>query len=108
VQSILKFKTLDDIIQCANQSNFGLAAGIFTNNINDAMKFAHSIQAGSVWVNTYDAVTPQTPFGGYKQSGIGRELGMDGLKPYLEVKKCFCETSSQILRYIHVYTIFMN
>lgn len=69
VQSILKFKTLDEVIQRANKSNFGLAAGVFTNNINDAMKFAHSIQAGSVWVNTYDAVTPQTPFGGFKHSG---------------------------------------
>ncbi|KAL7020061.1 hypothetical protein ACKWTF_011368 [Chironomus riparius] len=86
VQSILKFKSLDEVIQRANKSDFGLAAGIFTNNINDAMKFAHSVQAGSVWVNTYDAVTPQTPFGGYKQSGIGRELGMEGLEPYLEVK----------------------
>lgn len=86
VQSILKFKTLDEVIQRANKSNFGLAAGIFTNNINDAMKFAHSIQAGSVWVNTYDAVTPQTPFGGFKHSGIGRELGMDGIEGYLEVK----------------------
>ncbi|XP_070504193.1 aldehyde dehydrogenase 1A1-like [Chironomus tepperi] len=86
VQSILKFKTLDEVIERSNKSDYGLAAGIFTNNINDAMKFAHSIQAGSVWVNTYDAVTPQTPFGGYKQSGIGRELGMDGLEPYLVVK----------------------
>ncbi|KAI4492240.1 hypothetical protein M0802_009930 [Mischocyttarus mexicanus] len=86
VQSILKFKTLEEVIERANETTYGLAAGILTNNIDTAMTFAKSVEAGSVWVNTYDAITPRTPFGGYKKSGIGRELGEEGLKEYLETK----------------------
>jgi acyl-CoA reductase-like NAD-dependent aldehyde dehydrogenase len=86
VQSILKFRTLEEVIERANNTNYGLAAGVVTNNINNAMTFANAVEAGSVWVNCYDAVTPQAPFGGYKMSGFGRELGVDGLEPYLETK----------------------
>jgi aldehyde dehydrogenase (NAD+) len=86
VQSILKFKTLDEVIERANRTNYGLAAAIVTNNITNAITFTNAVEAGSVWVNCYDAVAPQTPFGGYKQSGMGRELGPDGLEPYLETK----------------------
>ena len=86
VQSIFKFTTFDEIIERANKVSFGLAAGVITNDVNKAMKFANSVDAGSVWINCYDAVFPQTPFGGYKQSGIGRELGKDGLDNYLETK----------------------
>uniref|UniRef100_U5EW50 Putative aldehyde dehydrogenase n=1 Tax=Corethrella appendiculata TaxID=1370023 RepID=U5EW50_9DIPT len=68
VQSILKFKTLDEVIERANNTSFGLASGIVTNCINTALTFAQAIEAGSVWVNCYDAVVPQAPFGGYKQS----------------------------------------
>jgi aldehyde dehydrogenase (NAD+) len=86
VQSILKFKSLEEVIERANNTSYGLAAGCITNNINTAMTFANAVEAGSVWINCYDAVMPQTPFGGYKQSGTGRELGADGLEPYLETK----------------------
>ncbi|XP_015600493.1 retinal dehydrogenase 1 [Cephus cinctus] len=86
VQSILKFDTLDEVIERANRTNYGLASGVITKDINKALTFAQAIHAGSVWVNCYDAITPQTPFGGYKKSGIGRELGEEGLKEYLEVK----------------------
>ncbi|KAI4494791.1 hypothetical protein M0804_000992 [Polistes exclamans] len=86
VQSILKFDTMEEVIERANKTMYGLAAGVLTNNIEKAIIFAKSVEAGSVWVNTYDAITPQTPFGGYKMSGIGRELGEEGLKEYLETK----------------------
>ncbi|XP_044013088.1 aldehyde dehydrogenase X, mitochondrial-like [Aphidius gifuensis] len=86
VQSILKFKTLEEVIERANETSYGLAAAIITNDINKALQFSESVDAGSVWVNCYDAITPQTPFGGYKKSGIGRELGEDGLEGYLETK----------------------
>ncbi|KAI4459740.1 aldehyde dehydrogenase-related [Holotrichia oblita] len=86
VQTILKFNTLDEVIERANNTTYGLAAGIVTQNINDALVFSQAVQAGSVWVNCYDAVVPQAPFGGYKQSGIGRELGEEAMKEYLEVK----------------------
>lgn len=86
VQTIIKFKTLAEVIERANNTNYGLAAGIITNDLNTALIFAQSVNAGSVWVNCYDAVVPQCPFGGFKQSGIGRELGEDSLNEYLEVK----------------------
>jgi len=86
VQTILKFNTIDEVIERANNTTYGLAAGCVTNNINNALVFAQAVQAGSVWVNCYDAVVPQAPFGGFKMSGTGRELGEDSLKEYLEVK----------------------
>lgn len=86
VQSIFKFNTIEEAITRANATTYGLAAGIITNDINKAILFAHSVQAGSVWINCYDAVTPQAPFGGFKQSGQGRELGEAALHEYLELK----------------------
>ncbi|CAH1400867.1 unnamed protein product [Nezara viridula] len=86
VQQILKFSSLDEVIDRANKTTYGLAAGILTKNIDVATKFAHAVQAGSVWINCYDAVVPQTPFGGFKMSGQGRELGKDALHEYLETK----------------------
>ncbi|CAK9797139.1 Aldehyde dehydrogenase X, mitochondrial [Anthophora plagiata] len=86
VQTILKFETMDEVIERANNTNYGLASGILTKDIDKALVFAQAVQAGSVWINCYDAITPQTPFGGFKQSGIGRELGSEGLKEYLETK----------------------
>lgn len=74
------------MIDRANNVKYGLAAGVITNDINKAMHFANNVDAGSVWINCYDAVLPQTPFGGYKHSGMGRELGKDGLDNYLETK----------------------
>jgi len=86
VQQILKFSSMEEVIERANATHYGLAAGVLTKNINTALTFAQAVQAGSVWVNCYDATMPQTPFGGFKQSGNGRELGEEGLHHYLEVK----------------------
>lgn len=86
VQSILKFETFDEVIDRANNTNYGLGSGVITNDITIALSFAKHIRAGSVWVNIYDHVTSQTPFGGFKDSGIGRELGEEGINQYLEVK----------------------
>lgn len=86
VQSILKFKTLEEVIDRANNTNFGLAAGVFTKNIDNALAFANAVEAGSVWVNCYNATAVNMPFGGYKESGIGRELGEEGINLYLETK----------------------
>jgi acyl-CoA reductase-like NAD-dependent aldehyde dehydrogenase len=86
VMQILKFKSMEEVLERANNTNYGLAAGVFTQDINKALTFAQGVQAGSVWVNCYDAIAPQTPFGGFKQSGNGRELGEDALKEYLEIK----------------------
>jgi len=86
VMSILKFRTLDEAIKRGNKSQYGLAAGIFSQDINNVFKFATQIKAGTVWVNTYNSFDTAQPFGGYKQSGIGRELGEYALEMYSEVK----------------------
>ncbi|KAM3967266.1 aldehyde dehydrogenase, cytosolic 1-like [Aphomia sociella] len=86
VQSILKFDTLEEVIDRANNTSFGLAAGIFTTNVNTALQFSKHVEAGTVWVNTYLALSSQAPFGGFKDSGLGREFGFNSVDPYLEVK----------------------
>ncbi|CAB3223257.1 unnamed protein product [Arctia plantaginis] len=86
VQSILKFDTFEEVVDRANDTNYGLGAGVITNDITTALSFAKQVRAGSVWINTYDHVTSQTPFGGFKDSGLGRELGEDGINAYLETK----------------------
>ncbi|XP_043284261.1 retinal dehydrogenase 1-like [Venturia canescens] len=86
VQSILKFDTFEEVVKRANDTSYGLAAGVITKDINKAIQFAEEVNAGSVWVNSYATITPSTPFGGYKNSGIGRENGYEGLENYLETK----------------------
>jgi len=86
VQQILKFKTLDEVIDRSNDTHYGLAAGVFTQDIDKALTYAQGVQAGTVWINTYLHGSPHTPFGGYKESGIGREMGEPGIKEYLELK----------------------
>ncbi len=86
VMSIIKFKDIDEVIQRANDTLYGLAAGVWTQDITKAHKVAHSVRAGTVWINTYHAFDTAAPFGGFKQSGMGRELGEYGLQQYTEVK----------------------
>lgn len=86
VQSILRFSDMEEVVQRANRTRYGLAAGVITNSIDRAFTVSKALQAGSVWVNCYDVITSQTPFGGFKQSGQGRELGEYGLHEYYEVK----------------------
>ncbi|CAF1427329.1 unnamed protein product, partial [Rotaria sordida] len=85
VMCVLKFDSYDEVIERANATNFGLVAGVITKDLTRALKFVQELQAGSVWVNTYAAMKFQAPFGGFKQSGIGRELGKYGLEPYYEI-----------------------
>lgn len=86
VQCIFKFKTIDEVIERANKTRFGLAAGVLTNDINKALKFANSVRSGTCWINCYFVVRPQTPFGGFKMSGIGRDFGEESLKEHVETK----------------------
>ncbi|XP_061172257.1 aldehyde dehydrogenase 1A1-like [Saccostrea echinata] len=86
VQQIFKFKTLDEVIKRANSTEYGLAAAIFTTNVDNAMMFTQGVRAGTIWVNNYETLSAQAPFGGFKMSGIGRELGEYGLSAYQEVK----------------------
>lgn len=86
VMSILKFKDYDEVIERANNSEYGLAAGVCTRDIGLALKTMTDVQAGTVWINCYDVFSYNTPFGGFKQSGHGRELGEYALELYTEVK----------------------
>ncbi|KAJ7540123.1 hypothetical protein O6H91_10G002000 [Diphasiastrum complanatum] len=86
VMSILKFKSLEEIVQRANNTRYGLAAGIVTKNIDVASRLSRSIRAGTIWINCYHVLDPSLPFGGYKMSGIGRENGEYALQNYLQVK----------------------
>ena len=86
VMSILKFKTIDEVIARANKSEYGLGAGVVTRSVENAIKLSNGIRAGTVYVNCYDVFDANTPFGGFKDSGVGRELGEAGLRNYLESK----------------------
>lgn len=86
VMSIIKFKDLNDVIDRANRTMYGLAAAVWTRDIGKAHAIANNVRAGTVWVNCYDVFDAAAPFGGFKQSGIGRELGEYGLQQYTEVK----------------------
>ena len=72
---IIKFEDEKDVLREANDTLYGLAAAVFTNDITRGIRFAHSLHAGTAWVNCINTLDPNVPFGGYKQSGIGRELG---------------------------------
>jgi len=86
VMSIIPFKSLDEVVARANRTEYGLAAAVWTRDIGKAHAVADSVRAGTVWVNCYNVLDPRAPFGGFKQSGIGRELGEYGLQQYTEVK----------------------
>ena len=86
VMQILKFKTVEEVVQRANNTNYGLAASVMTSDLDKALMVSQALQAGSVWVNCYNMITAQTPFGGFKHSGNGRELGEYGLQQYSEIK----------------------
>jgi acyl-CoA reductase-like NAD-dependent aldehyde dehydrogenase len=86
---ILKFKKVDEAIERANNSEYGLAASVFTKDLDKAIVVSNGLRAGSVWVNTYDNFDPVAPFGGYKQSGLGREKSEYALDSYSETK-CVC------------------
>lgn len=86
VLSILPFKSVDEVIRRANHTNYGLAAAVWTRDVAKAHQIAHSVRAGTVWINCYDVFDAAAPFGGFKQSGIGRELGEIALSNYTELK----------------------
>ncbi|KAF7911775.1 uncharacterized protein EAE98_011890 [Botrytis deweyae] len=86
VCSIAKFSTEEEIIKIGNGSNYGLASAVHTQNLNTALRVSNALKAGTVWVNCYNMLHHQVPFGGYKESGIGRELGEAALSNYTQTK----------------------
>lgn len=92
VLSVIRFSDEDNAIAIANDVEFGLAAGVWTQDLHRAFYCADRLQAGTVWVNNYRATSFATPFGGYKRSGIGREGGIDAIKDYLQIKSVWITT----------------
>jgi len=86
VMSVLRFQDLDEIVARANKTFYGLAAGVWTRDVAKAHYLAKKIKAGTIWINCYDVFDAAAPFGGFKMSGMGRELGEEGLRAYLETK----------------------
>lgn len=86
VQCIFKFKSQEEVIKRANSTQYGLAAAVFTKSMDKALSAASALESGTVWINCYNALHAQAPFGGYKMSGNGRELGEYALAEYTEVK----------------------
>jgi aldehyde dehydrogenase (NAD+) len=84
VLTIQTFRTIDEVIEKANNTPFGLSAGVWTEKGSKIFKLSKKLKAGVIWANTYNKFDPTSPFGGYKESGIGREGGLHGLKPYLK------------------------
>jgi len=86
VMSVQKFKSLEEVAERANKTRYGLGASVFTKDVGKAHYLSHAIRAGTVWVNCHNVFDAATPFGGFKESGSGRELGEYGLEAYTEVK----------------------
>ncbi|PTE08587.1 aldehyde dehydrogenase [Mesorhizobium helmanticense] len=95
VLSALAFNTEAQALSLANDTKFGLASGVFTTNLAKAHRMARDIHAGVVWINTYRAVSPLVPFGGYGQSGLGREGGLDAIRDYTRSKSVWIRTSDE-------------
>jgi aldehyde dehydrogenase (NAD+) len=93
VVSVLRFRDEAEAIKLANDTRYGLASGVFTTNIGRALRVTKALRAGIVWVNTYRMVSPMAPFGGYKDSGYGRESGLDAIYDYTRPKAVWLNTS---------------
>ncbi len=96
VLSVMKFKDEDEAVKIANDTMYGLAAGVWSSNLEKALKVGERIRAGTVWINDYHLLTTYAPRGGYKQSGFGRELGEDGLYEYMQTKHYFVNESGEL------------
>ena len=96
VLSVIPFDTDDEAVEIANDTLFGLAAGVWTSSIKRALRMSERLEAGTVWVNTYRAVSYMSPFGGYKRSGLGRESGISAIRDYLQEKSVWIDTNDDV------------
>jgi aldehyde dehydrogenase (NAD+) len=96
VLAVMRFRDEEDAIRIANDVNYGLAAGVWTESLRRAVRVSGRLEAGTVWVNTYRSTSYTTPFGGYKASGLGRENGAEAIKEYLQVKSVWFYTGGDV------------
>jgi aldehyde dehydrogenase (NAD+) len=96
VLTVLPFDTEEEAVALANATRFGLAAGVWTRDVKRAHRVARALQAGTVWINTYRAITFNSPFGGYKESGYGRVNGAEAIDGYLQTKSVWTELSEDV------------
>lgn len=96
VVCVIPFDGEDEALQIGNDIPFGLAAGVWTNDIKRALRMAQRLQAGTVWVNNYRKVAYSTPFGGYKASGLGRENGIESIREYTQTKSIWIDTGNEL------------
>jgi aldehyde dehydrogenase (NAD+) len=92
VAAVTAFDDEDELIARSNATQYGLAAGVWTRDIGKAHRYAHAVQAGTVWINGYGMIDPAAPFGGYKMSGFGREMGKEAIDLYTQVKTVWVNT----------------
>ena len=95
VVCIIKFKTEEEVIAMANDSEYGLGGAVWTRDINRALRVANAVETGRMWVNTYNTIPAGAPFGGYKTSGIGRETHKMMLEAYTQVKNIYISTREE-------------
>ena len=89
---VMPFETIDQVIEWANSTRYGVAAYVYTNNLNTARIMARRLEAGNIGINNVGVATIEAPYPGWKESGLGCDLGREGLKYYLEVKQSRCST----------------
>jgi acyl-CoA reductase-like NAD-dependent aldehyde dehydrogenase len=105
VLSVLRYSDVDEAVEIANDSDFGLSAGVWGEDLETAVRVAHRLEAGSVWVNDWHAIDVAYPFGACKQSGSGRELGPDALHEYTEQKVVRMDVSRRHARRHHALVV---
>jgi aldehyde dehydrogenase (NAD+) len=108
VLCVIPFDSDDEAIKIANDSIYGLGGGVWSKNLDRAHGVAAAMRTGTVWVNDYHMITPTQPFGGYKQSGIGRELGDYGYNEYRQIKHVWQNTSTDRGGYMHFAALSGN
>jgi aldehyde dehydrogenase (NAD+) len=96
VAAMIRFDTEEDAVSIANQTRYGLAAGLWTEDLRRAHRLLHRIRAGTIWVNNYRVIGHTMPFGGYGDSGIGREMGATALEAYTEVKSVWIDLGNKV------------